>query len=221
MMINTKGVKKLNKKHFVSYLRRWLGLSLLVASNNVIAGPGDPAAEPSVGCSVPNPFIMSGPAWITTLSGPIIDSTGVSSTAFTMLGVGTNDASYGSLFVDSLGGNGYQFISLSLTAPNAGFIQPALGSPTTPSEPIPQDATTTVYHTIGGDLNNNVCTYSFDITNTGGVNVASNPQIYQRQALPVLPNNPTAVPIFTPIGIVATIVGLLWFGRRRSIKLKS
>ncbi len=26
---------------------------------------------------------------------------------------------------------------------------------------------------------------------------------------------PTAVPIFTPIGIIATISGLLWFGRRR------
>ncbi len=32
---------------------------------------------------------------------------------------------------------------------------------------------------------------------------------------------PTAVPIFTPLGIIATISGLLWFGRRRLIKVKS
>lgn len=34
---------------------------------------------------------------------------------------------------------------------------------------------------------------------------------------PVL--NPTAVPIFTPLGIMATIGGLLWFGRRKTMKI--
>lgn len=32
---------------------------------------------------------------------------------------------------------------------------------------------------------------------------------------------PAAVPILTPLGLVATISGLLWFGRRRRIKLKT
>ena len=32
---------------------------------------------------------------------------------------------------------------------------------------------------------------------------------------------PAAIPVFTPLGLVATIGGLLWFGRRRRIKLKT
>ena len=56
------------------------------------------------------------------------------------------------------------------------------------------------------------CTYQLVID---PLDVADTGILYTSPATP-----PTAVPLFTPIGLVATIGGLLWFGRRRkAIKL--
>ncbi|GAA0396615.1 hypothetical protein GCM10009133_02130 [Cocleimonas flava] len=64
---------------------------------------------------------------------------------------------------------------------------------------------------VSGDLR---CTYQVTITDTATTAVDITATLRSIA-------DPTAVPIFTPLGIVATISGLLWFGRRRSIKLKS
>ncbi len=50
--------------------------------------------------------------------------------------------------------------------------------------------------------------------------VAGGSTIIVRNERFMAPTAPTAVPLFTPIGLIATIGGLLWFGRRRkAIKL--
>ena len=110
---------------------------------------------------------------------------------------------------DSLSATVLQCISLSAPAdatvpcalsPN-GVILPGDGSPIYLSRyDVPEDT---------------YCSYEITLTPTA---VSAIP--FMNSALPPAPMNPTAVPIFTPIGLIAIVSGMLWFGRRRSLKIK-
>lgn len=83
------------------------------------------------------------------------------------------------------------------------------------SIPLPGDGTP-IYLARYDVPENTYCAYEVSLTPTAVAAIAFDPNM-----TPTNPINPTAVPIFTPIGILATMVGLLWFGRRRAVELKN
>ena len=107
-------------------------------------------------------------------------------------------------------------VCYSLTPPNVDLpaATACAGSP----DPftVPTNTPFYLHSTDPGNLLR--CTYliTIDPTDMGGDSIS----LFTPTTATDVPN-PTAVPIFTPIGLIATIGGLLWFGRRRAIKLKS
>ena len=107
-------------------------------------------------------------------------------------------------------GNG-TFQCISLTAPTD-LTTPPCAPPTT-TVTAPGDGSPLYLSQY--DLTNDIyCAYEAVLTPTAVSAMAFVP--------PTIPaTNPTSVPIFTPVGIIATISGLLWFGRRRTLKVKT
>ena len=200
-----------SKKRIGQYLRRWLGWSLLAVTSTVAsAAPGDPAADAGAGVcgsvTAPAGTRMSSP---TTFGGESV------LTLSTILSSNTSNL-FASL---STGVGSYSFVIYSASPPVLGFIQPATTTATDQEPSITAGSSTTVFRTLGGDLNNNTCTYSYTLSSNASGELSRSDFAYY-QLLPPAPSDPTAVPIFTPIGLIATISGLLWFGRRRkAIKL--
>ncbi len=204
-----------SKKRIGQYLRRWLGWSLLAATSTVAsAAPGVPAADAGEDICITVSLDIPGGS-VSAYALPVT-SVGISTTL--------NDTILNNsptrLLANLTSGNGeYLFRVFSTSPPVLGFIQPATTTATDQEPSITAGSSTAVFLTGGADLNNNTCTYSYTLSsNASGSLTRSNFAYYQ--LLPPAPSDPTAVPIFTPIGLIATISGLLWFGRRRkAIKL--
>lgn len=207
--INTQSIKAkqgASTKRIGQYLRRWLGWSLVACCGAMPAysAPGDPYG-PDGSCG--------------TAPGAT-DSTFFANATITIF---FNDDEETSI---SIQGNSdfvrmdgaYSFFTYSSIPPTTATLTPEIMGQVA-DEPASSASPQTVYVSLGAGLNNEVCTYQYTLQGVGAALTRTNPSVYTRLAPAV--SDPTAVPIFTPLGLIATISGLLWFGRRRSIKLKS
>ena len=173
------------KNGFGQYLKRCLGLSLLVASTSVVADPGQPAAEPSLEiCKVTRQFTPNNnlTKYTALIPGPFSNGRGASTSSTSSVIIYSNATEIPGGISTPIGKRslGYYFNISSTTAPAAGFIMPEMNR-TLPPVTLSLNATTKVYISFGGDASDNVCTYSYDIVNTNGVNVPSNLQPYERK----------------------------------------
>ena len=198
-----------SKKRIGQYLRRWLGWSLLAATSTVAsAAPGDPAVDAGpttcnftiIGFDAAKNFPITSPISNTLLDFNVVNGPALPSRYSELSGI-------------------YEFITYSVTPPTLGFPLPSTAADTNNEPAVAIFSSTTVFMTGGADLNNNTCTYSYTLTSDDMGQLSRSDFAYY-QLLPPAPSDPTAVPLFTPIGLIATISGLLWFGRRRkAIKL--
>ncbi|MFW5427535.1 MAG: hypothetical protein ACKE8R_09835 [Methylophagaceae bacterium] len=72
------------------------------------------------------------------------------------------------------------------------------------------DNTQFYWHIVNTNVDTR-CTYAVTLNSATTVHAASEVNLVRSSA--------TAVPIFTPLGLIATLGGLLWFGRRRKAKV--
>lgn len=167
------------------YMKYLMGSCLLVTSASVAADPGQPAAEPSPAiCKVTRPFTSDGnlTKYVALIPGPYSYSRGGSTSATSSVIVHSNATEIAGGISSPISKRklGYYFNLSSTTAPTAGFTMPEL-STTLPPIKIPLNATTKIYISFGADSSDKVCSYSYDIVNTNGVNIASNIQPYERK----------------------------------------
>lgn len=185
------------------YLRRWLGWGFLavVTASPAYSAPGDAYAVTA--CSTTS--INNGIAF------DFPNTNNLNQTVITV-----------PFFPDGVAGLGfvlntpplYRFITYSSVPPLSSSLTPLTTFNTT-DEPQSTSSAQTVYVSVGAGVNNEVCTYQYTLSGVGQALTRTNTIPYTRMAAA------TAVPLFTPLGLIATITGLLWFGRRRSIKLKN
>jgi len=206
--------KDVNKKQIGQYLRLWLGVGIVAAATptNVIAGPGSPYAT-GINCFVGNLTNVPGTSLGRTLT--INGATQNDNNFGIIAGTGTNVQ--GAVFNNSIA---YSFRTFDTVVPTTASNTPITVADIN-DEPVSTLIAQQVFISIGAGLGDEVCTYEYTLqgvgtalTRTFGPNA-----IITRQ--PPAAIDPTAVPIFTPLGIFATVSGLIWFGRRRSIKLKN
>lgn len=98
----------------------------------------------------------------------------------------------------------------------ASTTQPSVGTPAQAANvPFTITPNSTVYVTAGVGPSGEVCVYSVEINAAGNGFVTGNTRYVGLAAASATAQ--TAVPVFTPLGIVMTVGGLLWFGRRRKL----
>ena len=187
------------------YLRRWLGWSILAASAGAAnASPGDPITnfttplDPCWGTTTTVDTVYTEPGGTRSVTSNPFSSSDVQSAGFNYTHTGLL----------------HTFSMYSTTLPTTSTTSPAAGA-VAPSGPSIANGTNTIIYSINGaSPTNEVCAYSYVLTSSGtGVLSRTIPVIVTLAAPIVI--NPTAVPLFTPLGLIATISGLLWFGRRR------
>ena len=207
----TKVVKRYEQgastKRIGQYPRRWLGWSVLCAAQTAVGAPGDVSTTLSNDCSTQ-------PDGVNTIF------------AFTQDN-GTNDnISYnfqtGSTDMNQLNSvntfaDNYLFIAPTPTLPTLPYTHPQYG-PLADETAVPLGTIGTQERFVvagGGPAPGaEICVFRYLLDAAGN-----------RTSFTVVTalatTAPVSVPIFTPLGLIATVSGLLWFGRRRSIKLKS
>ena len=197
-------------KRIGQHLRRWLGWSIVTIASTVPyahAAPGDPYAPfGSCASSVDHLGQHQFAAPITNISGSLV-----------IAGNQVIPGQGGFRFFSTPIGSRYSFVTYSTTPPSTATTTPTSLADTA-AEPVSTALPQTVYVSAGAGPLNEVCTYQYTLAGVGNALTRTNFTIYSRQA----PSTPsaTAVPIFTPFGLIALTSGLLWFGRRRAIKLK-
>ena len=167
------------------YMKHWMGCFLLLASTNVTADAGKPAAEPSPEiCKVTRQFTSDASLkkYIALIPGPFSNGRGASTSSTSSIIIESNATEIPGGISAPIGKRklGYYFNLSSTTPPAAGFTMPDLNRKLPPVT-VALNATTRIYISFGGNASDKVCSYSYDIVNTNGVNVASNIQPYERK----------------------------------------
>lgn len=112
----------------------------------------------------------------------------------------------------------YIFATISLNQPE--LMQPSPTSFEVEPTITVNDPPLKLFYILGGTSQGEVCVYEYilSIDVNGNINrsVPVSVGLLSRDS-----QEPTSIPIFNSFGLIATISGLLWFGRRRSIKLKN
>lgn len=195
-----------NRRRIGQYLRRWSGWSVIACCAMSTANGAPGLAYTAAQCSVNQPVSILDINYENTQNGITSPEQ-----IFFIDGIGVIP------FVVSTSSL-YDFATFSTTPPTTTSITPSSSGDVTP-EPTSTAVSQTIYASFGAGENGEVCTIQYDLQGVGGALTRTNAAIYTRLA-PTVPD-PMAVPIFTPLGLIATISGLLWFGRRRTIKVKN
>lgn len=115
--------------------------------------------------------------------------------------------------------NSYSFELYSQIPPTFSTLTPLQNSSNFNEPTLTSGENVTMYLILGASPQNEVCTYEYTLSFDGTNYNRTVPTIFNI-APPLIPN-PTAVPIFTPVGILVMISGLFWFSRRPSMKFKN
>ncbi|MGK0270369.1 MAG: hypothetical protein ACI88H_001014 [Cocleimonas sp.] len=199
--------QRARKKRIEQSLIKCLGLSLAVGTTGYVHGtPGDLYNDP--GATLCETRTAKSNSLFLVFSN--ISSGSDSDTEEFLIFI--DDSSRDNFFTNSFPTT-YEFGTYSTTRPTTASTTPITDT-TSPEPVLMPGETTIVFLSLGANSNNDTCTYSYTLaSDAGGGLTRSN--IAHYALLPPDVTNPAAVPLFTPIGLVATISGLLWFGRRR------